>query len=123
MCLLVFWRSFGAVETTENLFSRTSLMSVRKSDGAKIAFFCVSKKIVTLHPQSIGYESELYIYHFVPVLFFGGQLHLLRQRKRPRNRPKLFWLTVLQLGFECVVERGPDGGEISGAVALYVLCG
>ena len=96
MCLLVFWRSFGAVETTENLFSRTSLMSVRKSDGAKIAFFCVSKKIVTLHPQSIGYESELYIYHFVPVLFFGGQLHLLRQRKGPRNRPKLLWVTVLQ---------------------------
>ena len=59
MCLLVFWRSFGAVETTENLFSRTSLMSVRKSDGAKIAFFCVSKKIVPLRPQSTGYESEL----------------------------------------------------------------
>ena len=98
-------------------------MSVRKSDGAKIAFFCVSKKIVTLHPQSIGYESELYIYPFVPVLFFGGQLHLLRQRKRPRNRPKLLWVTVLQQRFECVVERGPDGFEISGAEPVCVLCG
>ena len=32
----------------------------------------------------------------------------LRQRKGPRNRPKLLRLTVLQLRLERVAERGPD---------------
>ena len=34
--------------------------------------------------------------------------HLLRQRTRPRNRPILLRLTVLQLRFEHLVERGSD---------------
>ena len=34
--------------------------------------------------------------------------HLLRQRKGLRNRSILLRITVLQLGFECVAERGPD---------------
>ena len=49
--------------------------------------------------------------------------HLLRQRKGLGNRPILLRLTVLQLRFEHLVERGPDGGEISFSVALHVLRG
>ena len=50
-------------------------------------------------------------------------LHVLRQRKGPRDRPILLRLTLLQQRFECVAERGSDGFEISVAFALYVLRG
>ena len=35
-------------------------------------------------------------------------LHLLRQRKGLRDRPKLFWLTLLQQRSEHLAQRGPD---------------
>ena len=50
-------------------------------------------------------------------------LHVLRKREGCRNRLKLLWLTVLQLRFECVAERGPDECEISVDESVCLLRG
>ena len=47
--------------------------------------------------------------------------HLLRQSTRPRNRPILLWLTVLQQRPEHLAERGPDGGQVSEYESVRVL--
>ena len=81
---------------------------LKKNDGAKITFSRLSKKMLSLQQQTITYEPVFYIFHFAPTPPPCGVLHLLRQRTRLRNRPKLLWLTVLQQRPEHLVERGPD---------------
>ena len=61
-------------------------------------------------------HCSLYIVHCTL-----SELHLLRQRKGLRNRTILLWLKILQLRFECMAERGPDGFEISPSIELCLL--
>ena len=48
-------------------------------------------------------------------------LHLLRKRKGRRNGPNLLWRTLLQLGFECMAQRGSDEWEISVDFSIRLL--
>ena len=114
-----FWRGFV---NEKPLIQRRFRRLPRRNDGAKITFSRLSKKILPLHRQTIGYASVFYIFDFSIFLPPCGVFHLLRQRTRPRNRPILLWLTLLQLRLVHLVERGPDECEISLVVALHVLC-
>ncbi len=107
------WRSFGAVQSTKKPVSKVFQSIAKKKDGAKITFFFYIKKILSLQHQTITYEPTLYIFHFTLVPPPCGVSHLLRKRTRCRNRLKLLWLTILFLRFEHLVQRRPDGFEIS----------
>ena len=92
-----FWRSsLNRKPLNQRWFKRLP----RRNDGAKLTIFCLSKKILPLHRQTIGYASAFYIFDFSIFLPPCGVSHLLRQRTRLRNRPILLWLTLLQQRFE-----------------------
>ena len=96
-------------------------MIVEKTDGAKITFLRVTKKMLSLHRQTIKHEPAYYIFNNALAIFLCGHLHLLRQRKGLRNGSILLWLTVLQQQLEHLAERGSDGGEISVNFTLRIL--